>query len=83
MSYYREGSVRSTRASTNSNLEGGLSSAFIKLELLTLLAGARDFSVLSKFGFSYTVQLILHDYRFSIFRYCLFRSSLLRIVKII
>jgi hypothetical protein len=83
MSCYKEGSVFSTRAPTNSNLEGDLSSAFTKSELLILLVGARDFSVLSRCGFNCTVQLILRDCRVSAFRYCLFRLSLLRIVKIV
>jgi hypothetical protein len=79
----RKDSVSSTRASTNSNLEGDLSSASTKLELLILLVGVHDLSVLSRCGFSCTVQLILRDYRVSIFRYYLFRLSLLRIVKVI
>jgi hypothetical protein len=83
MSYYKEGSVPSTRASTNSNLEGDLSLAPTKLELLILLVDTRDLSVLSRCGFSCTVQLILHNCRVSIFRCCLFRSSLLRIVKVV
>jgi hypothetical protein len=83
MSCREEGSVPSTRASTDSNLEGDLSSASTKLELLILLVGARDLSVLSKCGFSCIIQLILHDYRVSIFRCYLFRLSLLRIVEII
>jgi hypothetical protein len=83
MSYYREGSVSSMRASTNSNLEGDLSSAFTKLELLILLVDARDLNVLSRCEFSCIIQLILRDYRVSISRCCLFRLSLLRIVKII
>jgi hypothetical protein len=83
MSYCREGSVPSTRASTDSNLEGDLSSASTKLELSILLVGAHDFSVLSRCGFSCIIQLILRDYRVSASRYCLFRLSLLRIVKIV
>jgi hypothetical protein len=83
MSYYKEGSVLSTRTLTNSNLEGDLSSALTKLELLRLLVGARDLSVLSRCGFSCIVQLILRDRRVSIFRCCLFRLSLLRIVKVV
>jgi hypothetical protein len=83
VSYYREGSVLSTCASTNSNLEGDLSSASTKLELLILLVDAHDLGVLSECEFSYIVQLILRDYRVSIFRYCLFRLSLLRIIKVI
>jgi hypothetical protein len=71
------------RASTDSNLEGGLSSASTKSELLKLLVGAHDFSVLSEFRFSCIVQLILRDRRASASRYCLFRLSLLRIVEII
>jgi hypothetical protein len=83
MSYYKEGSVSSTCAPTNSNLEGDLNSASTKLELLILLVGAHDLSVLSKCGFNCTVQLILYNRRVSVFRYYLFRLSLLRIVKII
>jgi hypothetical protein len=83
MSYCKGGSVPSTRASTNSNLEEDLSSASTKSELLILLVGARDLSVLFRCGFSYIVQLILRDYRVSIFRCCLFRLSLLRMVKIV
>jgi hypothetical protein len=83
MSYCREGSISSTRAFTNSDLEGDLSSASTKSELLILLVGARDLSILSRCGFGCTVQLILHDYRVSAFRCCLFRSSLLRIVKVV
>jgi hypothetical protein len=83
MSYYREGSVPGTRASTNSNLEEDLSLASTKLELSILLVGAYDLSVLSGCGFSCTVQLILHDRRVSASKCCLFRSSLLRIVKVI
>jgi hypothetical protein len=52
MSYCREGSVPDTRASTNSNLEGDLSSASTKSELLILLVSAYDLSVLSGCGFS-------------------------------
>jgi hypothetical protein len=70
-------------ASTDSNLEGGLSSASTKLELLKLLVGAYNLSILSEFRFNYIVQLILHDRRVSVSRCCLFRLSLLRIVKII
>jgi hypothetical protein len=83
MSYYREGSIPSTRASTNSNLEEDLSSASTKLELLILLVSARDLSILSKCRFNCIVQLTLYNYRVSTFRYYLFRLSLLRIVKII
>jgi hypothetical protein len=83
MSYYREGSVSSTHASTNSNLEEDLSSASTKLELLILLVDARDLSILSRYKFSCIVQLILRDRRVFISRYYLFRLSLLRIVKII
>jgi hypothetical protein len=83
MSCREEGSVPGTRAPTNSNLGGDLSSAFTKSELLILLVGARDFGVLSGCGFSCTVQLILRDRRVSAFRCYLFRSSLLRIVKIV
>jgi hypothetical protein len=83
MSYYREGSIPGTRAPTNSNSEGDLSSASTKLELLILLVGIRDLGVLSRCGFSCIVQPILHDRRVSAFRYCLFRSSLLRIVKVV
>jgi hypothetical protein len=36
MSYYKEDGVSSTRTSINSNLEGGLILASIKLELLIL-----------------------------------------------
>jgi hypothetical protein len=83
MSYYKEGSVSSTRAPTNSNSEEDLSSAFTKSELLILLVGARDLSVLSEYEFSCTVQLILRDLRVSASRCCLFRLSLLRIVKVV
>jgi hypothetical protein len=83
MSCRRGGSGSSTRAPTNSDLEEDLSSAFTKSELSILLVGARDLSVLSRCGFGYTVQLILRDRRVSTSRCCLFRSSLLRIVKIV
>jgi hypothetical protein len=83
MSYCREDSVSDTRAPTNSNLEGDLSSASIKSELLILLVGTRDLNVLFRYRFSCIVQLILYDRRVSIFRYYLFRLSLLRIVKVI
>jgi hypothetical protein len=83
MSYYREDSVSSMHASTNSNLKGDLSSASTKSELLILLVGARDLNILSECGFSYIVQLILRDCRVSVSRCCLFRLSLLRIVEII
>jgi hypothetical protein len=83
MSYYREGSVPSTRVSTNSNLEGDLSSASTGLELLILLVGARDLNILFKYRFSCIVQLILYNRRVSVSRYCLFRLSLLRIVEIV
>jgi hypothetical protein len=83
MSYCKGGSVLSTRASTNSNLEGDLSLASTKLELSILLVGARDLSVLFRYGFSCTVQSILRDRRVSIFRYYLFRLSLLRMVKVV
>jgi hypothetical protein len=52
MSYYREDSVPSTRASTNSDLEEDLSSASTKLELLILLVGACDLGVLFRCEFS-------------------------------
>jgi hypothetical protein len=83
MSYYRGGSVSSTRAPTNSDLEGDLSSASTKSELLILLVGARDLSVLSRCEFSCIVQLILCDHRVSAFRCCLFKLSLLRMFEII
>jgi hypothetical protein len=83
MSCCREDSVPSTRAPTNSNPEGDLSSAPTKSELLILLVGVHDLSVLSRCGFSCTVQLILCNRRVSAFRYYLFRSSLLRMVKIV
>jgi hypothetical protein len=83
MSCYKEGSVPSTRAPTNSNLKEGLSSASTKSELLKLLVSIYNLSVLSEFKFSYIVQLILRNYRVSASRYYLFRLSLLRIVKII
>jgi hypothetical protein len=83
MSYCKEGSVSGTHASTNSNLEGDLSLASTKLELLILLVDAHDLGVLSKCRFSCIVQLILRDYRVSVFRYYLFRLSLLRIVKVV
>jgi hypothetical protein len=83
MSYCEGGSVPDTRAPTNSDLEEDLSSASTELELSILLVGARDLDVLSGCGFSYIVQLILHDRRVSAFRCCLFRLSLLRIVKVI
>jgi hypothetical protein len=83
MSYCKEGSVPGTRASTNSDLEGDLSSASTESELLILLVGARDLSVLSRCGFSCIIQLILRDYRVSISRCCLFRLSLLRIVEVV
>jgi hypothetical protein len=83
MSYYKEGSISGTHASTNSNSEGGLSLASIKLELLKLLVGTCNLSVLSRFKFSCIVQLILYNRRVSVFRCCLFRLSLLRIIKII
>jgi hypothetical protein len=83
MSYCKEGSVSSTRASTNSNSEGDLSSAPIKSELLILLVGAHDLGVLSGCGFNCIVQLILYNYRVSASRCCLFRLSLLRIVKVV
>jgi hypothetical protein len=83
MSYYRGGSVPSTRASTNSNSEEDLSSAPTKSELLILSVDARDLNVLSGCGFSCTVQLILRNRRVSAFRCCLFRSSLLRMVEVI
>jgi hypothetical protein len=77
------GSVPGTRAPTNSDLGGDLSSASTKSELSILLVGARDLGVLSGCGFSCTVQLILRDCRVSAFRCCLFRLSLLRIVKVV
>jgi hypothetical protein len=83
MSYCEEGSVSGTRASTNSNSEGDLSSASTKSELLILLVGARDLGVLSGCGFSCIVQLILRDCRVSASKYCLFRLSLLRIIKVV
>jgi hypothetical protein len=83
MSYYKEGSVSDTRAFTNSNLKEDLSSASTELELLILLVDAHDLSVLSRYGFSCIVQLILHNRRVSVSRCYLFRLSLLRIVKII
>jgi hypothetical protein len=83
MSYREGGSVPGTRVPTNSNPEGGLSSASTKSELSKLLVGARDLSVLFRFRFSCTVQPILRDRRVSASRYYLFRSSLLRIVKVI
>jgi hypothetical protein len=83
MSCCREGSVPGMRAPTNSNSEEDLSSASTKLELLILLVGIHDFSVLSRCEFSCIVQLILYNRRFFVSRYCLFRLSLLRIVKII
>jgi hypothetical protein len=83
MSCCREDSVPSTRAPTNSDLEEDLSSASTKSELLILLVGARDLSVLSRCEFSCIIQLILYNRRVSAFRYYLFRLSLLRIVKII
>jgi hypothetical protein len=83
MSCCRGGSVPGTRASTNSNLEGDLSLASTELELLILLVGARDLGVLSRCEFSCTVQLILYDRRVSVSRCCLFRLSLLRIVKVV
>jgi hypothetical protein len=83
MSYYREGSISSTHALTNSNLEEDLSLASTKLELLILLVDTRDLNVLSKCKFSCIVQLILYNCRVSVSRYYLFRLSLLRIVKII
>jgi hypothetical protein len=70
-------------ASTDSNLEGGLSSAPTKSELLKLLVGVYDLNVLSGFRFSCIVQLILRDRRVSVSRYCLFRLSLLRIVEVV
>jgi hypothetical protein len=83
MSCCKEDSVSNTRASTDFNLEEDLSSALTKLELLILLVGARDLSVLSRCGFSCIVQLILYNRRVSVSRYYLFRLSLLRIVKVI
>jgi hypothetical protein len=83
MSCCRGDSVSDTRASTNSDLGGDLSSASTKLELSILLVGARDLSVLFGCGFSCIVQLILRDYRVFAFRCCLFRLSLLRIVKVV
>jgi hypothetical protein len=83
MFYCKEGSVSSTRASTNSDLEEDLSSASIKSELSILLVDTHDLSVLSKCRFSCIVQLILRDCRVSVSRCCLFRLSLLRIVEII
>jgi hypothetical protein len=83
MSYRREDSVPSTRASTNSNPEGDLSSASTKSELSILLVDTRDLGVLFRCGFSCTVQPILHDRRVSAFRCYLFRLSLLRIVEVV
>jgi hypothetical protein len=83
MSYCRGGSVSSTRVPTNSDLEGDLSSASTKSELLILLVGARDLNVLSGCGFGCIVQLILRDRRVSASRYCLFRLSLLRMVEVV
>jgi hypothetical protein len=83
MSYCGEGSVSGTRASTDSDLEGDLTSASTELELLILLVDARDLGALSGCGFGCKVQLILRDRRVSAFRCCLFRSSLLRMVKVI
>jgi hypothetical protein len=83
MSYYKEDSVSSTRASTDSNSEGDLSLASTKSELLILLVDARNLSVLFRCGFSCIVQLILRDCRVSASRCCLFRSSLLRIVEVV
>jgi hypothetical protein len=83
MSCCREGSVPSTRASTNSDPGGDLSSAPTKSELSILLVGTRDLGVLSGCGFSCIVQLILRDRRVSISRCCLFRPSLLRMVEVV
>jgi hypothetical protein len=83
MSCCREGSVSSTRALTDSDLGGDLSSASTKSELSILLVGARDLGVLSGCRFNCIVQLILRDYRVSASRCCLFRLSLLRIVKVV
>jgi hypothetical protein len=83
MSYYKGGSVSSTRASTDSNLEGDLSLASTKSELLILLVDTHDLNVLFRYEFSCIIQLILHDRRVSISRCCLFRLSLLRIVNVI
>jgi hypothetical protein len=83
MSCCKGDSVSGTRASTNSNLEGDLSLASTESELLILLVDIRDLSILSGCGFSCIVQLILRDCRVSISRCCLFRLSLLRIVKVI
>jgi hypothetical protein len=83
MSYCRGDSVSSTRASTDSDLEGDLSLASTKSELLILLVGAHDLGVLFECEFSCIVQLILCNRRVSAFRYYLFRLSLLRIVKVI
>jgi hypothetical protein len=55
MSYCRGGSIPGTRASTDSNSEGDLSSALTKSELLILLVGTRDLGVLSRYEFSCTV----------------------------
>jgi hypothetical protein len=83
MSYYKGGSVSDTHASINSDLEGDLRSAPTKSEILILLVSTRDLSVLFRYEFSCIVQLILHDCKVSASRCCLFRSSLLRIVKVI
>jgi hypothetical protein len=73
MSYYKEGSVPSIYAPTNSNLEGDLSLASTKSELLILLVDARNLNVLFKCEFSCIVQLILYNYRAFIFKCYLFR----------
>jgi hypothetical protein len=52
MSYYKEDSIPGTRASTNSDLEEGLSSASTKSELLKLLVDVYNLSILFKFRFS-------------------------------
>jgi hypothetical protein len=83
MSYWEGDSVSSIYTSTNSNLKRGLSSASTKLELLRLLVDVCDLSVPSGFEFNCKVQLTLHDCRVSVSRCCLFRLSLLRIVKVI
>jgi hypothetical protein len=83
MSCREGGSVPGTRAPTDSDPGGDLSSAPTESELSILLVGARDLSVLSGCGFGCTVQPILRDRRVSASRCCLFRSSLLRIVEIV
>jgi hypothetical protein len=83
MSYCREDIISNIYASTNSNLKGELSLASTKSELSILLESIYNLSILYRFRFSCIVQLILYDYRVSASRRCLFRLSLLRIVKVI